>query len=178
MPKALFLDRDGVINEDFGYVHKKEDIVFCPHIFTLCRRFVKQHYQLIIVTNQSGIGRKMYDHKDFSTLCDFIKKTFSDQGIPIRATYYCPHLPNAHCNCRKPKPGMILQAAQAHHIQLADSVLIGDKKTDMQAGEQAGIKKLWWYNGDASQNQYPVCTDLSAIYPSNEKASSIAEHTT
>lgn len=137
--KALFLDRDGVINVDVGYAHLPEQIIFMPGIFDVCRTAVAQHYKIIIITNQSGIGRGLYTEAQFHTLMKWMSDRFREEACPIIAYYFCPHLPEDHCNCRKPKPGMILQAAAEHHIDLKNSLLIGDKQSDIDAAISAGV---------------------------------------
>jgi D-glycero-D-manno-heptose 1,7-bisphosphate phosphatase len=112
MNKALFLDRDGVINVDVGYAHSPEQITFVSGIFDVCRTAVAQGYQLIIITNQSGIGRGYYSEEQFHVLMQWMSKEFEKEGCPLTAYYYCPHTPADGCDCRKPKAGMILQAAK------------------------------------------------------------------
>ena len=140
LKRALFLDRDGVINADVGYAYRSEQIEFLPGIFERCRNACAQGYLIIIVTNQSGIGRGYYSDEDFHLLMRWMLEQFTREGCPITAYYYCPHTPEDHCECRKPKPGMIWQAAGEHGIDLANSILIGDKPTDIEAGSAAGIK--------------------------------------
>ena len=137
--KALFLDRDGVINEDAGYVYRREDFVFKEGIFAALREFVKAGYALVVVTNQSGIGRGYYTLEQFDELCGFMLGEFEKEGVKIEKIYFCPHAPEADCLCRKPKPGMLLNAANELNIDLARSIMIGDKDSDVQAGQSAGV---------------------------------------
>ena len=148
MNKALFLDRDGIINIDHGYVYQSENFEFVDGIFSLCQLAQEKGYQLIVITNQSGIGRGKYSVEQFEHLTQWMKQQFRDKGITINAVYYCPHHPTkakneylVECNCRKPAPGMILQAAQEHNIEMSNSIFVGDKVSDMQAAEAAGINK-------------------------------------
>jgi D-glycero-D-manno-heptose 1,7-bisphosphate phosphatase len=148
MNKALFLDRDGIINVDHGYVFKPDDFNFTSKIFDLCRRFVAQNYILVVVTNQSGIARGMYSEEDFNRLTEWMTACFLEQGITIAGVYHCPHHPTKgsnqfrkHCSCRKPEPGMLLQAANELNIDLSESVILGDKLSDGHAGKQAGTKR-------------------------------------
>ena len=106
--KALFLDRDGVINEDAGYVYRREDFVFKEGIFAALREFTKAGYALVVVTNQSGIGRGYYTLEQFDELCKFMLGEFEKEGVKIEKIYFCPHAPEALCLCRKPEPGMLL----------------------------------------------------------------------
>lgn len=144
--KALFLDRDGVINVDHGYVHQVEEFEFMPGIFALCRRFQAEGYAIFVITNQTGIGRGFYQESDFNTLTQWMLAQFKQKGITISAVYHCPHHPTEalgdflkHCECRKPQPGMILQAATEWLLDLEQSVFIGDKQSDMQAAANAGV---------------------------------------
>ena len=137
--KALFLDRDGVINEDAGYVYRREDFVFKEGIFEALREFAKSGYALVVVTNQSGIGRGYYTLEQFDELCKFMLGEFEKEGVKIDKIYFCPHAPETLCDCRKPKPGMLLNAANELNIDLARSIMIGDKDSDVQAGQSAGV---------------------------------------
>ncbi|NPA55894.1 MAG: HAD family hydrolase [Epsilonproteobacteria bacterium] len=145
MNKAVFLDRDGVINEDFGYVYKKEDFVFKEGIFELLRHFQSQGYKLFIITNQSGIARGYYTTEDFWELMEWVKDKFSKEGITIDDIAFCPCHPEftSTCECRKPNPKMILDLARKYDINLSQSILIGDKQSDIQAAKNAGITKTY-----------------------------------
>jgi len=134
--KALFLDRDGVINVDRAYVYRKEDFHFMDGIFDLCRAAKEKGYLIIIVTNQSGIERGYYTELDYLTLTQHMLEEFERNAITIDDIYYCPHLQHED---RKPSPGMILKAQKKHHIDLKASLMIGDKPRDLEAGQRAGI---------------------------------------
>ena len=143
--KAVFLDRDGVINVDHGYVYRKEDFEFVDGIFEVCRHFQEQGYLLIVVTNQSGIARGMYTEADFQRLTEWMLERFREEGIEIAAVYHCPHHPKfgaeqeRDCDCRKPKPGMILCGIRHFNLVPEACILIGDKLTDIQAAKNAKI---------------------------------------
>ncbi len=141
--KALFLDRDGTINKDKNYIYRVEDFEFQPGIFDLIRSYQNQGYLIFIVTNQSGIARGFYSENDYKTLTDWMLNKFREKGIEITKVYHCPHHPDFtdECECRKPKPGLILQAIKEFNISPVNSMLIGDKKRDILAGENAGIGK-------------------------------------
>lgn len=141
--KAIFLDRDGVINIEKEYLHKKQDFEFLPTVLETCRQLKKLGYLLVVITNQSGIARGFYSHDDFDNLTIWMEGEFSKAGASLDAVYYCPHHPSysGDCKCRKPSPGMILQAVQDLDINLADSLLAGDKESDIKAGINAGITK-------------------------------------
>jgi len=146
MAKALLLDRDGVINEDHGYVCKVEDFHFIDGIFDLCRTARDNDFVLILVVNQAGIGRGYYDEAQFHRLTDWMKQQFDARGVPIEAVYFCPYHPTAGVgryrrvsSWRKPAPGMLLQAAKDHDLDLASSAMIGNAPTDMEAAAAAGV---------------------------------------
>ncbi len=141
MNKALFLDRDGVINIDKGHVHKIEDFEFIKGVFDLCKYFVDANFVIVVVTNQAGIAKKYYDILDFYKLDKWMVNEFSKKGISILKTYFCPHHPDftGTCDCRKPKPGMLLEASKELNIDLSRSIFIGNNETDIEAGVSAGI---------------------------------------
>ena len=151
--KALFLDRDGVINADRGYVYRACDFEFKSGIFELCALFLQKGYEIFVVTNQSGIARGFYSEKDFEILSEFMLAEFAKRGVKIAKIYHCPHLEG--CECRKPKPGMILRARAEFGVNLSESVLIGDNLTDMQAGANAGIRTLCLVGSD--ENLGKIC---------------------
>lgn len=145
--KALFLDRDGVINEDTGYVYDIANFKFRDGIFDVLHKFCELGYKLIVVTNQSGIGRGYYTQKQFEILNDHMLGEFKKRGVNITKVYFCPHAPEASCECRKPKPKMILDAALEFGIDLEGSVMIGDKPSDVLAGQNAGVGQNFLLDG-------------------------------
>jgi D-glycero-D-manno-heptose 1,7-bisphosphate phosphatase len=147
--KALFLDRDGVINVDRHYVHRVEDFEFLPGIFELCATAAEQGYLLVVVTNQAGIGRGLYTEADFQRLTTWMVEAFRQRGIDIARVYHCPYHPSEGVGeyrrdsfDRKPHPGMLLKARDELGLDLADSALIGDKDSDLVAGLAAGVGQL------------------------------------
>lgn len=155
--RALFLDRDGVINLDHGYVHRPDQFDFKPGIFDLVRSANQSAYLVIIVTNQAGIGRGLYSEQDFLDLTQWMKEEFSRHGAQIDAVYFCPFHPTEGIGhyrqdspLRKPNPGMLLQAAEDHGIDLSQSMMIGDKISDMEAGARAKIGRLLLLQDGAS----------------------------
>jgi D-glycero-D-manno-heptose 1,7-bisphosphate phosphatase len=146
---ALFLDRDGVINIDHGYVHRRENFEFVPGIFDLVRSANAAELVVVVVTNQSGIARGFYSEAVFRDLTDWMLSRFRDVGARVDAVYHCPHHPEGVvsalrvvCACRKPRPGMFLQAVDDLGIDQQRSTVIGDKLSDLQAGESAGVRRL------------------------------------
>ena len=138
--KAIFLDRDGVINKEKNYLYKKEDFEFIKGVFKACRHFQEVGYQLIIVTNQSGIARGYYKKEDFYKLTEWLLEQFNNNDINILDVLFCPHGPESNCDCRKPKPGMFLQASYQYDINMEKSWMIGDKEVDVEAANAAGIQ--------------------------------------
>ena len=143
---AVFLDRDGVINRERGYVHLIEEFHFIDGVFAACRNISKAGYRLIIITNQAGIARGHYTEDDYLCLTEWMLNEFRKHGIRIDGVYHCPHHPvygvgeyHRDCDCRKPAPGMILRAAREHSLDLGRSILVGDKATDIEAGRAAGL---------------------------------------
>ena len=139
--KAVFLDRDGVINEEVGYLHKIKDFKFIPGVFDSCNHFLSLGYQIVIVTNQSGIARGIYQKDDFHTVNKWMLKRFLQEGVNILDVLFCPHGPENNCFCRKPKPGLFLNAKAKYNIDMKKSWMIGDKETDIKAANNAGINQ-------------------------------------
>ena len=146
--KALFLDRDGVINFDSGHTHTRESFEFIPGIFELCLAAQTLGYLLIVVTNQAGIARGYYSETDFKDLTDWMMDQFAEKKVRITRLYYCPYHPvfgvgkyKYDSPDRKPHPGMLLRAQSELDLDLAASILIGDKLSDMEAGCAAGVGK-------------------------------------
>jgi D-glycero-D-manno-heptose 1,7-bisphosphate phosphatase len=143
MNKALFLDRDGVINVEKNYVYRIEDFEFIDGIFELCHKYIDHGFLILVITNQAGIAKGFYSVDDFLKLTDWMIVQFRKKRIDIKKVYYCPHFPDVDspCECRKPNPGMILRAANEFDLDLTQCVLIGDKESDLQAGRNAGMKE-------------------------------------
>lgn len=146
MKAAAFLDRDGVVNIDHGYVFRREDFEFVPGTLDAARELKSMGLALVVVTNQSGIARGYYGPDEFHALTEWMKEAFAAHGAPLDGVYYCPHHPTdgdapyrQACQCRKPAPGMLLDAARDVGIDLRRSVLFGDKASDLQAALAAGI---------------------------------------
>jgi len=147
--KAVFLDRDGVINIDKSFVHKIKDLEFVPGIVDVLRYLQEKGYLLIIITNQSGIARGYYKIRDFYNLTNYMTNKLKESGINITATFFCPHYPKGkikefsfECNCRKPKPGMVISAISIFNINPKNSWLVGDKDSDILLGKALGIKTI------------------------------------
>jgi len=144
--RAAFLDRDGVINVDRGYVCRREDFQFVPGTLAACAQLHRQGLLLVVVTNQSGIGRGLYAEDDYRRLTEWMCAEFAAAGAPLAGVYHCPHHPQAllteyrrACDCRKPAPGLLLAAARELSLDLGRSVLFGDKASDIDAAAAAGV---------------------------------------
>ena len=137
--KTIFLDRDGVINKEVNYLHKIDDFEFIDGVFESCQYLESLDYKIIIITNQSGISRGYYTENDFQILTNWMISKFKKNDIKILDVFHCPHLPESNCNCRKPKPGMPLEAKHKHNIDMNNSWLIGDTEVDIIAANSAGI---------------------------------------
>ncbi|MDR0665602.1 MAG: D-glycero-beta-D-manno-heptose 1,7-bisphosphate 7-phosphatase [Helicobacteraceae bacterium] len=162
MNKALFLDRDGVINVDYGYVASFDRFVFCDGIFDLLLEARSKNYKIVVVTNQSGIARGLYGENEFKSLTRRMLKELKDRDVLISGVYYCPHAPEDGCDCRKPKSGMFLQAIKDHSIDPSKSWMIGDKRSDMEAAIGAGVKNLVLIGENMALEVIParVCKNL------------------
>lgn len=143
--KAVFLDRDGVINIDHGYVHEINNFDFIPGVFEACDRFKKLGYKIFVVTNQAGIARGYYSEAQFSSLSAWMVNEFQLKGVSIEKVYHCPHHPkySGMCKCRKPEPGMIFTAKSEFQIDLSESIMVGDKVSDIQAAKAAGVGRAF-----------------------------------
>lgn len=161
--KALFLDRDGVINRDFSYVYELEKLEFMPNIFEIVKFFYDKGYLIFIITNQSGVGRGYFSEEQMNIFNDAIIKEFSNHQINIAKIYACLHTPNDNCECRKPKAGMIIKACKEFNIDLANSIFIGDKPSDMQAAFNANIKNRYLFSDNENYENAKKISDLLDI---------------
>jgi len=139
--KTIFLDRDGVINKEINYLNKIEDFEFIKGVFNACQYFKNLGYEIIIITNQSGISKGYYDESDFQNLTKWMLSQFKKNNISILDIFFCPHSPDFNCYCRKPKPGMFFNAKKKYNIDMGNSWMIGDKNTDIIAANESGINK-------------------------------------
>lgn len=149
--KALFLDRDGVINVDHGYVHTIEATEWMPGIFEVCSAAQNAGYRCVVVTNQAGIARGFYTEAAFREYSRWMHSEFEKRGVHVQATYYCPHHPTAgvgdlrrDCNCRKPQPGMLLAAQNDWGFDLERSIMVGNQRSDIEAALSASVGRAFW----------------------------------
>lgn len=148
--RAVFLDRDGVINVEREYLWRVDDFAFVPGVVEAMRRLSRAGWKLVVVTNQSGIARGFYDEAAYQRLTAHMRTELAAAGVQLDAVLHCPHLPDAPmaayrrvCDCRKPAPGLLRQAAGALSLDLTRCVLVGDKLSDLQAGRAAGLARCW-----------------------------------
>ncbi|WP_022942514.1 D-glycero-beta-D-manno-heptose 1,7-bisphosphate 7-phosphatase [Psychromonas hadalis] len=145
--RAIFLDRDGVINVDKGYVSVVDDFEFIDGVIEALQALKEKGYLLVVITNQSGIARGYFSEEQFHTLTEWMDWSLANRGVDLDGIYYCPHHAEhgigeykVDCDCRKPKAGMLNEAIEALGIDVTQSILVGDKVSDIQAGIAAGIK--------------------------------------
>jgi D-glycero-D-manno-heptose 1,7-bisphosphate phosphatase len=148
MNKLLILDRDGVVNIEYGDVYKEEDFRFMPGIFDFCKAYQKKGFLIVICSNQSGIAKGLYSIEQYKNLNYYMLDEFEKNGVHISKTYVCPHRDSDNCDCHKPKPGMILQALNEFKASKKLSVAVGDKMSDMDAYHAAGMTKLLFLKGE------------------------------
>lgn len=143
---AIFLDRDGTINVDHGYVHEIDEFQFIEGVIEACLQLKEMGFALVLVTNQSGIARGKFSEAQFMQLTEWMDWSLADRGVDLDGIYFCPHHPEGlvkeftqDCDCRKPKPGMFLTAKDELNIDMAASYMVGDKIEDLQAANTAGV---------------------------------------
>lgn len=174
MSKAAFLDRDGVINVDKGYVYRWGDFEFVAGAIEGLRLLQHLEYRLVIVTNQSGVARGYYSVADVEKLSATVVTHLREQGVAIAGVYFCPHHPAGkvanfarECDCRKPMPGMITRARDELGVELSESVLIGDKPSDIEAAKNAGVRQAFLITHEANPTVAPAQLDgIAGRFPS------------
>lgn len=152
--QAVFLDRDGTLIVDHGYTRDPLQVELLPGVIPALSALQTAGYQLIIISNQSGIGRQYLSFDDVDKVNQRLERLLNERGIQIREFYYCPHKPDEQCKCRKPEPGMILQAISDYNIDPSQSYLVGDKWTDVLAAIAAGVKPVWLTQESVDLNNF------------------------
>lgn len=143
LQKAVFIDRDGTLNDNkSGYIYKIEDFKFLPGVIESLKKLSSTDFKIIIVTNQSGIGRGYYSLNDFNKLNNYMIKKLKTSGIRIDKVYFCPHNPNDNCICRKPRPGLLIKAVEEFKVSLNDSWIIGNDEKDVLLGRYTNTKTI------------------------------------
>ncbi|HKP14363.1 MAG TPA: D-glycero-beta-D-manno-heptose 1,7-bisphosphate 7-phosphatase [Blastocatellia bacterium] len=171
---AIFLDRDGTINEDIGYVSSPDELVIYPYAARAVRLINEAGLKVIIITNQSGVARRLYDEAMLATIHERLADELAGEGARVDAIYYCPHHPRIGdaqyrraCECRKPSPGMLQQAAREHDIDLGRSYVVGDKASDMNLATNAGARGVLVLTGYgretlANRDRWPCAPEIIA----------------
>jgi D-glycero-D-manno-heptose 1,7-bisphosphate phosphatase len=146
MHRAAFIDRDGVINRELHHVHRIEDFHVLPGVVEGLRALAEAGYRLVVITNQGGIAKGLYAQEDYEHLTEHMRHWFAERGVVFAGVYHCPHHPQGTvpkwavaCGCRKPEPGLIMQAAKDLSLDLGRSLIVGDKVSDVQAAQRAGV---------------------------------------
>ncbi len=162
--RIAFLDRDGVINHDVSYIGRPEDFALIEGVPQALRMLRDAGYQLVVVTNQSGIGRGYFTEEDYRRVTARMEELLGHEGVTLAAIRHCPHTPDAGCDCRKPKPDMLIDSARQLGLSLGGSVLFGDKETDIAAGRAAGVARCLLIGGtaEASKSDGDHAIDLLA----------------
>ena len=164
--RFVFVDRDGTLVEDAGFVHRIEDYAPLPGAVDGLRLLLDGGYRIAIVTNQSGIGRGLFSEAQYRAFDAHLRRDFEAQGAPITASFYCPHTAEDDCGCRKPATGMLERAAQELGANLQQSFVVGDKPSDMQLAARAGCQGVYVLTGQGQalrqelEPEVPVRADL------------------
>lgn len=162
--KVIFLDRDGTINKDDGYISSPDDFHFLPNAIEALKLMKQTGFLLIIITNQSGIGRNYYTEEDYHKVTDKMITTLKANNLVIDDCFYCPHSPESNCDCRKPGTGMIEQAIEKWNVDISKSFFIGDKLTDIQAGNACNLETILISDTLKDFNQNHTAKDLMESY--------------
>jgi len=170
--RALFLDRDGVVNEEVGYLIRPEDVRFLPGLFALCRTAASLGYRILVVTNQAGIARGFYTEEDFARLTEWMQLELAREGVRFDAVYYCPFHPEhglgrykREHEDRKPGTGMLRRGAVEFGISLAESVMVGDRCSDIAAANAGGLRQAFLIAGTETScpGDYRPVTTLAEV---------------
>jgi D-glycero-D-manno-heptose 1,7-bisphosphate phosphatase len=171
--RALFLDRDGVVNEEVGYLHRADEVRFVAGIFSLCRTAAGLGYKLIVVTNQAGIARGYYSETDFDALMEFMRGELRSENVELDAVYYCPFHPEhgvgkyrQEHEDRKPGTGMLQRGVREFGVDLRESVMVGDRCSDIGAANAAGLRQMFLIRGTeaaACHGEYVMVESLAEV---------------
>ena len=162
MERAVFLDRDGTIDRDLGYVSRPEDLEILPGVPQAIAMLNQKGFKVVVITNQSGLARGYFTEQTLAEMHEKMKKELAQEGAGIDAIYYCPHHPDEGCECRKPKPALILRAAEELGIDCRLSYMIGDAEKDLFAGKAAGCKTILVTTGPNQGQDVKVAPDYTA----------------
>lgn len=176
--KAVFLDRDGTLNVDKGYVHRIEDWEWIPGAIGAIATLRKAGFLVIVVTNQAGIARGYYNEADVTRLHAWLNEELKKHGTAIDGFYYCPHHPehSGECGCRKPMPGMLNEAQQDFDIDFGRSWLVGDKVSDIQAGLAAGVKSILVLTGYGNDDRALLKEEIACVADMTAASNFVISH--
>ncbi len=164
MKPAVFLDRDGTLNREVGYIGDPDALEMLPGVSTALARLAAAGFALVVVTNQSAIGRGVYSRGQIDAVHERLKAKLGASGVQLDAIFVCPHAPEDACACRKPRPGLFLQARDALRLDLAKSWMVGDTVKDMAAARAAGVRPLYVTTGWGERDRAAALADgLAAI---------------
>ena len=166
--RAVFLDRDGTIIEEKHYLHREQDVTLVKGVAAALKKLKRAGFLVFIVTNQAGIGRGFYTEGDMQRVHRFLLGLLSKDGAQVDGIYFCPHHPEDHCNCRKPSPKFLFDAAAQFHIRLADSFMIGDRISDLEAGRRAGARSVLVRTGYGETEIREAGASLPADHVAND----------
>ncbi len=160
--RAVFLDRDGTLMEDMGYLASPQGVSLMPAVIPALRLLASHRFELVMVTNQSGVGRGYFTAADVDVVNERLQDLLAAGDARLGAVYVCPHAPEAACACRKPEPGLLLAAAADHDLDLVHSYMVGDKASDVEAGSRAGCHTVLLDAGNAAASfSQPVMADAA-----------------
>jgi len=151
MHKAVFLDRDGTINEDAGYICSADKLIFIP-LAIRALRILQERFQLFIITNQSGIGKNIFSEEDFIQFNSYFNSILKNNGINIKHIYYCPHTKEDNCICHKPSTYYLKRAKDEHNIDLLNSYIVGDHPHDIEMAKKVGAKSVYLLTGHGEKH--------------------------
>lgn len=160
--RAVFLDRDGTMNRDVPYCRRPGDFELFPHTARAVKRLNESGYKVIIITNQSGVARGYFTEETLARIHQKMRDQLAEKDAHIDGIYYCPHHPDDNCDCRKPKPKMVLQAAQEHDVDLKRSFMVGDKPMDIQLGQSVGCRTVLIPSDPGDAGSEPCSPDYTA----------------
>jgi D-glycero-D-manno-heptose 1,7-bisphosphate phosphatase len=161
---AIFFDRDGTLVVDHGYMSKPEQVELWEGAAAALRELQAHSYRLVVITNQSGIGRGLVTEEEAATVAARFEELLLQEGVRLDGVYACPHAPQDQCLCRKPHPTLLKQAAADLDIDLKRSYMVGDKITDCEAGEAAGCQSIWFVpEGNAANVKWPVARNFDEV---------------
>jgi D-glycero-D-manno-heptose 1,7-bisphosphate phosphatase len=156
---AVFLDRDGTIVEDRGYIKDPSEIIFYPESFPALN-MLQEHFLLFIITNQSGISKGLTSETEVQKVNNYIIETLKQEGIAIYDTFSCPHNTEDNCTCKKPKPYFINKAAESYNLNLAESFIVGDHPSDVLCGVNAGVRPIYLLTGHGLKHRHELTHEV------------------